>query len=59
MALDKKCKERQHDSLREEPAYSIEKQPTEFSLLSPLHLWCCVGQSEKKRVIKTANMHVV
>ncbi|KAI9530588.1 hypothetical protein NQZ68_000078 [Dissostichus eleginoides] len=41
VALDKKCKERQHDSLREEPAYSIEKQPTEFSLLSPLHLWCC------------------
>lgn len=32
MALDKTCKERQHDSPREEPAYSIEKQPTELAL---------------------------
>lgn len=32
MALDKNCKERQHDSPREKPAYSIEKQPTELSL---------------------------
>lgn len=37
MALDKKCKERQHDSPREEPAHSIEKQPT-ATLSLPLSL---------------------
>lgn len=37
MALDKKCKERQSDSPREEPSESIDKQPTE---LSPSVLLC-------------------
>ncbi len=59
MALDKKCKERQHDSPREEPVYSIEKQPTELPLLSALHLWCSVASSEGEKGIMVANMHVV
>lgn len=35
MALDRACEEKQHESPREEPAYSIETQPTATRSLAP------------------------
>lgn len=60
MALDKKCKERQHDSPREEPAYSIEKQPTEISPVSSPSVVLCriVRDRETESGRMMANMHV-